>query len=220
MVTITNLCLTFSNGKKTIFNNAHFSFPERKLTFVEGKNGAGKSTMFHILMAQSDSASHVTGTLQYQGTNYDLTSSAYAQFAQHHIARVPQRFDEALAPHLTFQENLACAHFATFPSCTSRIVLPAVPELAQSFHIPLDIPVELLSGGQRQVLAILTMLQRTSSLLLLDEPTATLDEENSHLVMRCITALVETHGITVLMITHDRSLLTYSDTSPLVVSKQ
>lgn len=98
--------------------------------------------------------------------------------------------------------------------------MPAVPKLAQSFNIPLDIPIELLSGEQRQVLAILTMLQRTSSLLLLDEPTATLDEENSHLVMRCITSLAEVQKITVLMITHDRSLLTYSDTSSLVISKQ
>ena len=220
MITITNLCFSFSNGKKTIFNNAHFSFPKRKLTFVEGKNGAGKSTLFHILMAQSDSASDVTGMLHYQGTDYNLTSSAYALFAQHHIARVPQQFDETLAPHLTFQENLACAHFKTFPCYTSRVVLPAVPELARSFNIPLDIPVELLSGGQRQVLAILTMLQQTSSLLLLDEPTATLDDENSHLVMRCITSLVESQGITVLMITHDRSLLTYSDTLPITVSRQ
>lgn len=219
MITIENLSLQFDTNSSPLFSNAHFSFPEQKLTFVEGKNGAGKSTLFQILMAQSTLPSTMHGTFSYQGKTYDLTHASYKQFAKYHITRVPQRFDELLVPHLTFQENLACAHFNTFPSFTSRITLPPVPDLAKNLYIPLSTPVHLLSGGQRQILAILTVLQRSSSILLLDEPTATLDEENSHLVMQFLCSLIKTHHLTILMITHDSSLYSYTESTPVVITK-
>jgi ABC-type lipoprotein export system ATPase subunit len=219
MITINNLSFQFENTSTPLFSHTNFSFPEYKLTFVEGKNGAGKSTLFQILMAQPTLQPSVQGTFSYQGTTYDLKSSTYKQFAQQHITRVHQRFDELLVPHLTFQENLACAQFATFPSCTSRITLPPLPLLAKNLHIPLSTPVHLLSGGQRQILAILTVLQRSSSILLLDEPTATLDEENSHLVMQFLCSLIKTSNLTILMISHDNSLYSYTDSTPVLITK-
>jgi len=220
MILLRDLCFSFAESRRTLFFHDQFSFPAGKLVFVEGKNGAGKSTLFHILTAQPELRSGVSGTLIYHGINYDLASQEYARFAEQHIAQVPQRFDEVLAPHLTIQENLACAHLPAFPSFSSRVVLPPLPQLARSLGISTEVPVQFLSGGQRQIVAILTMLQTTPSLLLLDEPTATLDEENSILVMECIKTLIAATGITVLMITHDSSLLSYSDVPSLVIRRR
>ncbi len=219
MITIKNLSFQFEQAPHPLFSDVHYSFPEGKLTFIEGKNGAGKSTLFQILMAQPEIQSHVTGSLSYQGTTYDLAQPEYTHFVQRHISRVCQRFDELLVPHLTFQENLACARFAPFPSATSPVVLPEIPTLADTLHIPTDTPVQLLSGGQRQILAILMVLQRSSSILLLDEPTATLDEENSQLVMHFICSLIQKQNLTVLMISHDSSLYSYTTTEPLIITK-
>ncbi len=219
IITIKNLSFQFERAPQALFSDNNYSFPEGKLTFIEGKNGAGKSTLFQILMAQPEVQARVQGSFSYQGKTYNLAQSEYRDFVQHHITRVCQRFDELLVPHLTFQENLACARFSSFPSFTARITLPEIPALADTLHIPTDTPVQLLSGGQRQILAILMVLQRSSSILLLDEPTATLDEENSQVVMQFLCSLIQKQNLTALMISHDSSLYHYTTTTPLIITK-
>ncbi len=63
-----------------------------------------------------------------------------------------------------------------------------------------------LSGGQKQILAIVMMLQKKPSFLLLDEPTAALDPHNAQLVMQALEQMIR-NGITVIMICHDRDIL-------------
>ena len=70
-----------------------------------------------------------------------------------------------------------------------------------------DKPVSLLSGGQRQILAIMMAIQKECGLLLLDEPTSALDSQNSETVMQFIKDLVAQTGITVLIICHDSDLV-------------
>jgi ABC-type lipoprotein export system ATPase subunit len=66
----------------------------------------------------------------------------------------------------------------------------------------------MLSGGQRQILAILMALQKSASILLLDEPTAALDDKNSSMVMSFLNELLATDkNLTVLIICHDKELV-------------
>ena len=63
--------------------------------------------------------------------------------------------------------------------------------------------VELLSGGQRQSLALLMAVLTTPKLLLLDEHTAALDPKTAEIVMRATTAAVQRERLTALMVTHN-----------------
>lgn len=78
--------------------------------------------------------------------------------------------------------------------------------LVDRFHIDRKKPVHLLSGGQRQILALLMVLQTPIDYLLLDEPTATLDEENAEMVFEFLQGLTQ-EGLTIFVVCHDKDLV-------------
>ena len=92
------------------------------------------------------------------------------------------------------------------------------PDFLKEFNIPLNVPVENLSGGQRQILSILMCLQKPTSILLLDEPTAALDTKNAQLVMSLLKTLQQEKNMLILMICHDPELLEYSEHNAVKLS--
>ena len=121
------------------------------------------------------------------------------------IVLVNQRFDQTLADRFSFEENLKFGCMGAFPSLFSRLKKPSFyPALIEKFNIDLSLPAYMLSGGQRQILALLMKMQRKSRIMLLDEPTATLDEENARLVFAFLHSL---ENITLLVTCHDQKLL-------------
>ena len=219
-IEIKNLSYSFTEKSTPLFDNQNYSINQNQLTIIKGKNGVGKSTLLQIIAADPLVKKNVSGTLTIDGVTYALQSNEYSKFAREKITLVGQKFDEQLVPEATFQQNLAYASFGKYPSAFSFIKLPAVPLLADTFSLPINIPVHKLSGGQRQVLALLMGINRSTKLLLLDEPTATLDEQNADLVMRCIAKLIKETEITILMICHDSSLYHYTTEEILSISKK
>ena len=112
-----------------------------------------------------------------------------------------------IADQFSFIENARLAAMAHYPGVTKLPQATLYPELLQRFGIAMDKPTKLLSGGQRQILAIVMALQKKCSILLLDEPTAALDETNAELVMHFLQDLIRTTGLTVIMICHDSDLI-------------
>ena len=120
---------------------------------------------------------------------------------------VNQRFDQLIADKFSFSENLRFACMGRFPSVVGTLGSPTHHlEFVDRFHIDIHKPVYMLSGGQRQILALLMVLQKQVDVLLLDEPTATLDEENAVLVFEFLKGLT-LRGITVVTVCHNRELV-------------
>lgn len=201
----------FNGAPDLLFNTLTTSCELFKLSMILGRNGSGKSTFLKLFKADSSLMhARVSGSFEAFGSSYTLLSKEHLNFVHEHIGYVDQKFDLLLAPHLTFQENLSCAKFTQYPSLFSSVKREAVPEIVNDFNIPFDQPVSLLSGGQRQILAILMSLQKNPAILLLDEPTAALDAKNSHMVMQFLVKLVEQQNVTVLMVCHDAELYSYA----------
>jgi ABC-type lipoprotein export system ATPase subunit len=210
-IALENLSFCFNNQKQ-LFDNFACQLPEPNIYFLQGKNGTGKSTLFKIMQGELTAQS---GSISFNGSTFKLGSPEHRNFAHEHISSVPQKFDQMLAPQFTFTQNLQFAQITQYPGLELLPEQPELPELLQKFSIPFDQPVEKLSGGQRQILAIIMALHKVTTLLLLDEPTAALDQENTGMVMEFLQVLQQQKNLTIIIICHDQDLLAYSKEQPI-----
>lgn len=174
-----------------LFSGLDFDLAPGEMTTLTGPNGSGKSTMMRI----------VAGLTPLEDGKVSLSGSADDDHPQGQIHYHGHR--ESLRDALTAAENLT---FATLLLGGSRDgVLPALERLGARRLA--DLPVRVLSAGQRRRVALARLLSAPRSIWLLDEPLAALDVAGQDLVASLIrehvgnggSALVATHqplGIT------------------------
>jgi ABC-type multidrug transport system ATPase subunit len=189
-------------GKESFFQELSFELKKGTLHTLSGKNGSGKSTLLAAL--RGDLSAELKGTVEITGTAYPIS---HAETLREKIALISQRFDEMIADQFSFLQNLEFAKLHSRPSLWKGFQgRPFLPPFIERFGIDYNKPVRLLSGGQRQVLALLMALQKKPSILFLDEPTATLDPTNAHMVFQFLRALIDEFELTALVICHDEEL--------------
>ncbi len=185
--------LSFKHHRQgtNFFEDLSFSLERGKMHALHGKNGMGKTVLLNLLSGRIPREGLMTGSITGGGD----------------AVLVNQRFDLMIADQFSFHENLKFACMSCFPNPFSRLKEPRFyPEFLKKFHIDVSKPVSKLSGGQRQVLSLMMVLQRKRNILLLDEPTATLDEQNAVIVFEFLKTLTH-QGITLLVVCHDRTLV-------------
>jgi ABC-type multidrug transport system ATPase subunit len=185
--------LKFQHHKNAplFFKDITFNLEQGKIHALHGKNGTGKTVLLNILSRKLPQEAILQGEI-IGGEKSFL---------------VNQRFDQMIADQFSFEENLKFACMNRFPGLFSGLRQPnAYADFLEKFHIDVSLPAYKLSGGQRQILALLMMLQRPTTLLLLDEPTATLDEQNAIMVFEFLKTLSQ-RDMTLLVVCHDRELV-------------
>jgi len=193
-----NVSFSFGQGCSQFFDNIAIDFKVGQINFICGKNGMGKSTLLKILSGNIRSK-NLQGILQIDQTLYDLQTF---HDVNKPIAFVVQNFNTMLIDNYTFYKNLQFSLLSYYPSLNLLPMILPLPTFVENYKINLNIPIHLLSGGQRQILSILMVLQRSPKILLLDEPTASLDEENAKIVMNFLQDLCERENITIIAIVH------------------
>jgi putative tryptophan/tyrosine transport system ATP-binding protein len=170
-----------------------------------GSNGAGKSTLLHCIAGTLPADSGRVLLDRRDVTMLDASRRAAW------IGRVFQNPLDGTAGNLSIEQNLALALLRGKPKGLRRGVSGERRQLFQTALAPLGLgletrmstPVRLLSGGQRQALALLMATLVPPQLLLLDEHTAALDPGAAGLVANLTARLVAGQGLTALMITHN-----------------
>ena len=181
-----------------------FTLAPGEVLAVCGDNGAGKSTLIKILSgAQPPSA----GTISLRGKPVRFASPAEALAAG--IATIYQ--DLALAPNLSITENIYLgSELLRAPRLPAVRVLDkkAMAEGARALMARLRIDindvgrkVSLLSGGQRQGVAIARALRWRADIVIMDEPTAALGVRETREVLRLIEE-IKGQGIAVILVSH------------------
>jgi len=183
--------------------DASLHLPTGEITGLVGDNGAGKSTLVKIV---SGVLTPDSGTIEFLGKPAHFASPAEAR-AQG-IETVYQ--DLALAGNLAVWANVYLGRELTVGPkilhiLDKRAMLSRTGEMLSRFMLnvpPIVEPVELLSGGQRQVVAIARAGAWGSKLILMDEPTAALGVAETKAVEDVILEM-KRQGLTILVISHN-----------------
>lgn len=176
---------------------------------ITGTSGSGKSTLLQLIGGLDKPAQ---GTIEVQGQNLSkLPDGKLSKFRNQTIGFVFQFF--YLQPFLNLQTNIEVpAMFARTPrgkrSARSLELAQTVGLDDRLKHLPRE-----LSGGQMQRAAIARALQNSPSILLADEPTGNLDRANALAIFELFRNIRDTHGTTVLVVTHDMELADMADRS-------
>lgn len=167
-----------------------------------GSSGSGKSTLLNLIAGLDRPTG---GSVFVQGRNLTaLDTHELAQYRSAAIGMVFQAFN--LLPRMTLEENVELPlRLAEVPrserSARVREALQRVRLEQRVGHRPSE-----LSGGEQQRAAIARALVNRPSILLADEPTGNLDSATGEGVMHLLKSLNESQGVTLLMITHEKTL--------------
>lgn len=200
-ITAHNLSRAYRRGPNEVraLDGVDLSIARGESVGVIGASGSGKSTLLNLL-AGLDTPTSGTITVGDQ----DLTTISRRELAAYraqHVGIIFQSFN--LLPHQSALKNVETALLFTDVPREERQqraqeLLARLGMADRLDHRPAD-----LSGGEQQRVAIARALVKQPDLILADEPTGNLDEENSNFVADLLTSL-NRDGLTVVIVTHDR----------------
>jgi simple sugar transport system ATP-binding protein len=190
-------------GQVVALDDVSFSARNGAVTCLLGDNGAGKSTVIRIL---SGVYAPTAGSYRIDGVPVQLHSPREA--LQRGIATVHQ--DLGLIPLLSIWRNFFLGAEPTrgvgpWRRIDVRACRAKTRDALQAMGITIrdpDEPVAMLSGGERQSIAIARAIHRGARTLILDEPTAALGVKQAEIVLRNISNARD-RGVAVIFVTHN-----------------
>lgn len=189
--------VSLSLGKKEVLRDMHFSVFPGELVAILGTSGAGKSSLFKLLIGEEKPTA---GSLRLDNFALERLSSANLQKYRRQIGIVFQNF--RLLPGKTVFENVAFALEVCGEGKSVAVKVPKLLHLVGLWDKRNQFPASL-SGGEVQRTAIARALVHSPKLLLADEPTGNLDPANSKAIAELFGMLHQKEGITVVLATHD-----------------
>lgn len=189
--------ISIGYGQKTIGKNIRFSMQAGQIVCLLGPNGSGKSTLFKSLLGLIPCLS---GEVLFQ--NQALSQASRRQVAQW-IAYVPQAAEGLFAFEVLEVVLMGrSAHLGVFssPSSRDRQLAKQCLERLGIAHLQKRIYTHL-SGGEQQLVLLARALAQQPQLLVLDEPTSSLDFGNQIRVLEQIS-LLRQQGLTIFLCTH------------------
>jgi ABC-type lipoprotein export system ATPase subunit len=186
-------------GARTVLDDVNATFVPGRLAAVVGRSGSGKTTLLHLLAGLERPS---TGVVTVAGRPLgDLTRSQLAELRRGSIALVTQ--EPGLVPYLSALENVELG--LALRGASSDGARDALHAVGIGEH--LQHPVMRLSAGERQRVAIARALAADVDILLLDEPTARLDEANASSTCSLLARLTLERRTAVVCATHDPLLV-------------
>mgnify|MGYP002575563528 CR=1 FL=1 len=210
MLELACISKTFNPGtvnEKKALSGVALRLEKGDFVTIVGSNGAGKSTLFNAIAG----AFYVDeGAIRLAGE--DITFKPEYKRSRE-IGRLFQDPMRGTAPHMTIEENLALAYLRTaknqnaFFSRTSKaekqFFRDRLALLDMGLEDRMKQPVGLLSGGQRQALALIMATLQPIEFLILDEHTAALDPKTAEIIMELTDQIVREKKVTTIMVTHN-----------------
>lgn len=192
MIELKNVSKKFET--KTIFSDVSFVINDGEFVVISGKSGCGKSTLLSLI---SGIERVTSGSITVDGTDLTKTRNK-TKFLREKISFLFQNF--ALSDNKTVMKNLKMIPKNARSSISIEQALDILGIADKA-----DKPVYTLSGGEQQRVALARVMLKKCDIVLADEPTGSLDSENSGIVIEILKKLNRA-GKTIILVTHDESL--------------
>jgi branched-chain amino acid transport system ATP-binding protein len=197
--------LTAGYGAAPVLHDIDLTVEKGRIVAVLGANGAGKTTLLRTL---SGLLRPSAGRILFDGD--DLRSTRVEQMVRRGIAHVPE--GRGVVTELTVDENLRLGGLWRSDRKDAQKALHEVYEMFEPLARRRRHPGHLLSGGERQMLALGRALVGRPRLLLLDEPSLGLAPKVTGQIMALLRTLRDDTGLTVLLVEQNvRSALSVAD---------
>jgi phosphonate transport system ATP-binding protein len=205
VLSIDQLSKTYTTGDVAL-REVSFRVPSGQVVGLIGPSGAGKSTLIRCINRLVEPSS---GTIRLGETDLAKLRSRELRQARRRIGMIFQEY--ALVERLTVMENVLSGRLGYVPFWRSFTRRFPGRDIANAYRLldrvglleHADKRADALSGGQRQRVGIARALAQDPELLLVDEPTASLDPRTSRQIMRLITEICAERQLPAIVNIHD-----------------
>ena len=205
MLKLSSLTKRYNTGDLAL-NQVDLEIPDAQVMALIGPSGAGKSTLIRCVNRLVEPTS---GSATLNDINLTKLSSRALRKSRRKMGMIFQEY--ALVERLTVMENVLSGRLGYVGFWRSYLRKFPKDDIKEAFRLldrvglleMADKRADALSGGQRQRVGICRALIQDPDLLLVDEPTASLDPKTSRQIMRLINELCSERGLTAIINIHD-----------------
>lgn len=208
MIKLTNIDKIYNKGtvnESQLFNKFNIEVNKNEFLSIIGSNGSGKTSMLNI----------ICGSIPIDGGDITINGKSINKMKDFQrykkIGRVYQDPSKGTCSSMTILENMSLADnkgklFDLTRGTNKKRIDFYREQLAQlnlGLEDKLGVKVGLLSGGQRQAMALLMSVMTPIDILILDEHTAALDPKTAEIIMELTDKVVKEKNLTTIMVTHN-----------------
>ena len=205
MLRIEELTKTYKTGDKAL-SEVTFDVPKGQVVGLIGPSGAGKSTLIRCINRLVEPSS---GKVLLNDVNLPALRTGDLRRTRRRIGMIFQEY--ALVERLTVMENVLSGRLGYVGFWRSFLRRYPASDITNAYRLldrvglisHADKRADALSGGQRQRVGIARALAQDPELLLIDEPTASLDPKTSRQIMRLIVEICRERGLPAIINIHD-----------------
>lgn len=207
LISLKNIIKQYGSGENAVqaLKGVNFDIKEKEFVAIMGKSGCGKTTLINIM---------ATILLPDSGM-YELDGKKINEFEEKELAVCKRRTVAVIFQNYNLVEELTIENNIILPFLFDkreydRSYFERVVEDLGIHSLIAKYPAQL-SGGEKQRAAIARALLIQPKVILADEPTGNLDDENAARVMSMLRLCVDEYQQTVVMVTHDKDMAQYAD---------
>ncbi|KAI1191529.1 ABC transporter [Nemania serpens] len=193
------------DGIRDILTDFCLSIPSGSTVAFVGTSGAGKSTIFKLIMRQYDVQS---GSIMIDGQNIRDITLRSLRDALGIVEQSPQLFNTSILENVRYGRSTASDE-EVYNACKIAAIHDQIMGLSQQYHTCVGEANGQLSGGQIQRLAIARTILKNPQIILLDEATSAVDTETEQHIQKGLSSLC--HGRTTFIIAHRLATVTKAD---------
>ncbi|MGD9909435.1 MAG: ATP-binding cassette domain-containing protein [Candidatus Izemoplasmatales bacterium] len=200
MIKLVNVTKQFKTNKKitTLFKDVTYSFPDKGIVILHGKSGVGKTTLLNLISKYDE---FYEGSILFK--NKDIRTINSDDYRLNHIGFIFQEF--YLLDDLSVIDNIALS--AEIKGVTKEAAILKSELLLNEMGMQ-DIQhqkVNTLSGGEKQRVSFLRAMIKEPDLIIADEPTGNLDDDNTKMILELLKRYAKEH--LVIIVTHELSII-------------